>query len=433
MNWEKGECEMGKTIKIKGYEIGEHPLVCVPVVAGTRDEILRQFRKLAGAGTQMIEWRMDWYEAVDDREQTLALARELKEICRETLLLVTYRSREQGGEGELERGARDELLLALAKSGTADLIDVEYYAHAEPTQMMQRLKEAGAVLVASHHDFAQTPGIQEMETMLSTMQGGGADIVKLAVMPKCREDVANLLLVTARFKDKYDTPLITMSMGSQGIISRVAGESLGSCVTFGADGKASAPGQMAKEDLEMTLKLLHQSMTGGEENIYLIGFMGVGKSTVAHALQRLCGMEIIDMDEELVKRAGKSIPEIFDTEGQEAFRNMETALLQELAARKNHIVSCGGGAILREANRRLMRDSGMVVELTAEPEIIWERVKDDDSRPVLAGKKNVPAIRLLMEERRGNYELARDVSVPTDGRTALEIASEILERMRERS
>jgi shikimate kinase len=161
--------------------------------------------------------------------------------------------------------------------------------------------------------------------------------------------------------------------------------------------------------------------------------MGVGKSTVAHALEKLSGMEIIDMDDELVRRAGKSIPEIFDKDGQGAFRSMETALLRELATKRNCIISCGGGVILREENRRLMKESGMVVELTAEPEIIYERVKDDDNRPVLAGKKNVPAIRVLLEERKGNYELARDVSVPTDGRTALEIAAEILERMKERS
>jgi shikimate kinase len=144
-------------------------------------------------------------------------------------------------------------------------------------------------------------------------------------------------------------------------------------------------------------------------------------------------MEILDMDEELVRRAGKSIPEIFATEGQEAFRDMETALLRELSVTKNRIVSCGGGAILREENRRLMKSGGTVAELTAEPETILERVKDDDNRPLLASKKNVPAIRALLEERRGNYERARDVSVPTDGRTALEIAAEILEKIRERA
>ena len=127
-----------------------------------------------------------------------------------------------------------------------------------------------------------------------------------------------------------------------------------------------------------------------------------------------------------------TIPEIFEKHGQEAFREMETVLFRKLSETKNVIVSCGGGAILREENRRLMKQSGTVVQLTAKPETILERVRGDNNRPILEGRKNVPAIRALLDERREAYELARDVTVATDGRGTWDIAAEILEKIKER-
>ena len=408
-------------------------MVCVPVVAEQKEEIIAQVRHLAGEQVQMIEWRIDWFEAVDDTKQVLEVLRTLQKMCKSTLLLATYRSKKQGGEGSLSRESVANLLLALAESGDADLLDAEYFELEHVEELFQKLHESGALIVASHHNFDETPSIDEMSELLSRMQSSGADIVKLAVMPHRQTDVAELLLVTARFKEQFpDTPLITMSMGSMGVVSRICGESFGSCVTFGAGEKASAPGQMGKKELAQVLQLLHQSITGGDANLYLIGFMGVGKSTVSVALRQLCGMDIIDTDEELVRRVGMTIPEIFETRGQEAFRDMESALFRELAETKNVIVSCGGGAILREENRRLMKQSGTVVQLTAEPETILERVRSDHNRPILEGKKNVSAIRELLDERREAYELARDVSVATDGRKTMDIAAEILEKVKER-
>lgn len=424
---------MSAHIRKKGYTIGERPLVCVPVVAEYKRMIVQQVRQLANERTQMIEWRIDWFEAADDTGQVLEVLRELQAACKNTLLLATYRTKKQGGEGTLPRDRVKELLLSLAKSGDADLLDAEYFELEQAQELFQRIHESGTLIVASHHNFQVTPSAEEMSGLLMQMQQSGADIVKLAVMPRRQTDVAELLLATAQFKERYpDTPLITMSMGSMGVVSRVCGESFGSCVTFGAGEKASAPGQMGKTQLAEVLQLLHQAITGGDANIYLIGFMGVGKSTVAVALRQLCGMEIIDTDEELVRRAGMSIPEIFEKSGQAAFREMESALFRELAETKNLIVSCGGGAILCEENRLLMKNSGTVVQLTAEPETILERVRGDHNRPILEGKKNVPAIQELLDARREAYELARDLTVATDGRETQDIAAEILDKIKER-
>ena len=424
---------MNTYIRKKGYTIGERPIICVPVVAEKKEEILAQVRKLADERAQMIEWRIDWFEAADDTKQVLEVIRNLQKMCRNTLLLATYRTKSQGGQGMLSQERVKQLLLTLAESGDADLLDAEYYELEQAEELFQKLHERKTLIIASHHNFEETPSAEEMSGLLRKMQRSGADIVKLAVMPRRQADVAELLLATAQFKEQFpDTPLITMSMGSMGVVSRVCGESFGSCVTFGAGEKASAPGQMGKQELAQVLQLLHQAITGGDANIYLIGFMGAGKSTVALALRQLCGMEIIDTDEALVRRAGMSIPEIFEKRGQETFREMESALFRELSEMKNMIVSCGGGAILREENRMLRKKSGTVVQLTAEPETILERVQHDHNRPILEGKKNVTAIRALLEERREAYEMARDLAVATDGRRTQDIAAEILEKIEER-
>ena len=425
---------MSTYIQKKGYRIGERPLVCVPVVAVQREEILAQVRKLSDERTQMIEWRMDWYEAVTDTAQVLEVLQTLQKMCKSTLLLATYRSKKQGGEGMLSKDCVRKLLIALAESKNADLLDVEYFETEQTEDLFHRIHDSGTIVVASHHNFQETPSAGEMLALLSQMQASGADIVKLAVMPRRQTDVTELLSVTAQFKERFpNTPVITMSMGSMGVVSRICGESFGSCVTFGAGEKASAPGQMDRKTLTQVLQLLHQAITGGDANIYLIGFMGTGKSTVAVALRQLCGMDIIDTDEELVRRAGMSIPEIFQTRGQEAFREMESEMFRELSETKNQIVSCGGGAILREENRMLMKQSGTVVQLTAEPETILERVRHDHNRPILEGKKNVPAIRALLDERREAYELARDMAIVTDGRKTQDIAAEILDYIKERT
>ena len=146
-------------------------------------------------------------------------------------------------------------------------------------------------------------------------------------------------------------------------------------------------------------------------NIVMIGFMGAGKSTVAEYLSTMFAMEVVEMDQEIVKEEGMSIPDIFATYGEEYFRNCETELLKKMQSRKNVLISCGGGVVLRECNVEQMKKNGRVVLLTASPEEVYERVKDSDDRPVLAGRKNVKGIAELMEARREKYEAAADIII----------------------
>lgn len=163
-----------------------------------------------------------------------------------------------------------------------------------------------------------------------------------------------------------------------------------------------------------------------KKHIFLIGFMGAGKSSIAKELQEQLQRPVIEMDERIVREQGMSINDIFAQFGEERFRDIESALVDTIGNEEASIVSCGGGAVLREKNRVRMKETGTIVYLTAEPETIYERVKDSTDRPILNENMSVEHIRGLMEKRRALYEDAADVSISTDGKTTAEICQEII-------
>ena len=166
-------------------------------------------------------------------------------------------------------------------------------------------------------------------------------------------------------------------------------------------------------------------------NIFLIGFMGAGKSTISDYLKNVLAMDVVEMDQCIVERQGMSISDIFETYGEEYFRELETNLLIEMQSRSNVVVSCGGGVPMRERNVAEMKKNGRVVLLTAKPETILERVRDNHDRPLLENNKNVSFIADLLEKRRAKYEAAADIVIETDGKSELEICEEMIHRLRE--
>lgn len=161
-------------------------------------------------------------------------------------------------------------------------------------------------------------------------------------------------------------------------------------------------------------------------NIVLIGFMGSGKSTISRALSKVFAMDVIEMDQVIADREGMSISEIFEVHGEEYFRNLETELLREMQNRKGVVISCGGGVPMRDENVVEMKKNGKVILLTAAPETILDRVKNNHDRPLLENNKNVDFISELMEKRRSKYEAAADIVIQTDGKSAFEICEEII-------
>ncbi len=162
------------------------------------------------------------------------------------------------------------------------------------------------------------------------------------------------------------------------------------------------------------------------QNIFLIGFMGAGKSTAARAISARYGLRAIEMDEEIEARQGRSVSQIFEEEGEPFFRDLETQLLKSLQREENVVVSCGGGVPMRQENVSLMRRCGTIVYLSAAPETIYARVKDTHTRPLLEEDMSPEHIRDLMSRRLRFYQDAADVTIATDGRSVDEICQEII-------
>ena len=164
-------------------------------------------------------------------------------------------------------------------------------------------------------------------------------------------------------------------------------------------------------------------------SLFLIGFMGAGKSAVSARFHEFYGMELLEMDQEIERREKMSISRIFREKGEEYFRRLETELLGELKGSSGIVVSCGGGAAMRDENVRRMKEAGKVVLLRAEPETVLQRIADSEDRPLLQGRKTPQGIRELMEHRQPRYEAAADFAVDTDGKTVDQICREILEKI----
>lgn len=157
--------------------------------------------------------------------------------------------------------------------------------------------------------------------------------------------------------------------------------------------------------------------------IYLTGFMGSGKTTVASALADELSLPVIDTDEQIVTKKGKDIPQIFEQEGEEAFRNYETEVLEELPV-ENIIISTGGGIILKERNRELMNRNGTVIYLHCDPYEIVRRLEGDSSRPLLEGENRKEKIENIFSKRLPLYREAQ-IEINTTAKSINDITNEI--------
>lgn len=255
---------MEQPLCIKGRNIGEgKPLVCVPIMESTREGIVREASRLAERHADMIEWRVDAFEEVDSLNAVREVLAELKPLVSDMILVYTFRSARQGGLKDLPQEAVSDLHQVAAETDVVDFVDVEYFEARRPEREIALLQSMNVHVIASHHDFDRTPDREVMRMLLAQIDESGADVVKLAVMPQSGQDVLNLLEETNYFhEERPDKPLITMSMGARGAISRISGEAFGSCVTFGAGEQASAPGQLPAEELEKILTTFHECVSG---------------------------------------------------------------------------------------------------------------------------------------------------------------------------
>lgn len=251
-----------RTVTVRNITIGEGiPKICVPIVAHSKEEILKEAGNLRQIPADLVEWRADWF-ALDDPCAAVEVLAALREVLGDLPLLFTFRTKSEGGQKQVKAEEYLALNEAAARSGYVDLIDAELFMGEETVKSLIAAAHCcGVRVVASNHDFVKTPEKEEIVRRLCAMQQLGADILKIAVMPQSRADVLTLLAATEEMQRCFaNRPLITMSMGGYGAVSRICGEVFGSAVTFGAAGKASAPGQLPVQELSQVLAALHRAV-----------------------------------------------------------------------------------------------------------------------------------------------------------------------------
>lgn len=185
--------------------------------------------------------------------------------------------------------------------------------------------------------------------------------------------------------------------------------------------------KISKEEADIIYKSLMMEVLGAT-NIILEGFMGSGKSTVSEILSDKLDLELIDTDEAIEEAEGRKISDIFEQEGEEAFRDMETGLVEMMVSdhMRETVISLGGGLPVREKNRELLKKVGKVVYLRTAPETVYDRLKGDDTRPLLKSEDPLARIKELQDKRGKIYEEAADIIVDTDGKTPVQVADEII-------
>lgn len=247
-----------KTVQVKDVIFNEgRPKICVPLVGRTKEEILNEVKLLENVDFDLAEFRVDFFEGVEDTGQVADILEEISKIYKKPLLF-TFRTKKEGGEHEMSEGKYFELNRFAVQTGKVDLIDVELFSSEEESKkLITAAKENNVKVIMSNHDFFKTPAKEEIVARLVKMQELDADITKIAVMPEKEEDVLTLLTATLEMKkEKADRPCITMSMGKYGVISRLSGELFGSCLTFAAAKQISAPGQVHVSDARSILNIL---------------------------------------------------------------------------------------------------------------------------------------------------------------------------------
>ena len=251
-----------KPVVIRNIAIGQgRPKICVPIVASSADGILKAAEGFADLPVDIAEWRVDWYEDAAKTEEVIKLAGCLRQALGDIPLLFTYRTEKEGGERSLPLEQYIELKTAAIKSGAVDLVDLELSTAGERIEpIVQEARRACVRVMMSSHEFFKTPAKEEMAARLQKMYQAGADIPKLAVMPQSKWDVLALLAVTLEMSEALECPIVTMAMSSIGMVSRLAGETFGSALTFGAIGQRSAPGQPGAKELWEVLEVIHKNL-----------------------------------------------------------------------------------------------------------------------------------------------------------------------------
>lgn len=255
---------MAKNIEVRGKIIGgcKLPLICTPLIGKNQTMVLDELTGILDKGPDLIEWRVDFFEDIADVQEVLHTAAQIRQAAGDIPVLFTIRSAKEGGQSiALSEEQVVELYTAVCRSKSIDLIDFELSNPPEQILNLRKIASENAVkLILSYHNFEFTPSSESISLKFREAERLGADIAKVAVMPKKLEDVLILLSLTLEAQNYLQIPVISIAMGEYGSLTRMFGWVFGSAVTFAVGENSSAPGQVPIEDLKTVLAVTQKGL-----------------------------------------------------------------------------------------------------------------------------------------------------------------------------
>jgi 3-dehydroquinate dehydratase-1 len=256
-----------KPIQLRGGPVGggAFPLICTPLVGRTREAVLAEVDAVMPKKPDVLEWRVDFFEALGDTAHVIETARAVRDRVGPIPVMFTRRSSIEGGqEIALAEPQVVQLYVDVCASRLVDLIDYETVnAAADFGRLRVASRDHGIALIGSYHNFQGTPDAAALALKFALAHRLEADIAKVAVMPKGPQDVLTLLGATWEASQSLPIPLISMSMGPYGSLSRMVGFVYGSALTWAVGKSSSAPGQVPIEDLRAVLATVRKTVLGG--------------------------------------------------------------------------------------------------------------------------------------------------------------------------
>ncbi len=238
-------------------ELAKSPVkTIVPITAKTKEQAIAQAKVIAAnQDADLAEFRIDLLDFAADTKQVIALGHELKKVLGNKPVIATIRTHNEGGQLTISDADYGKTYQAYLKQPFMDMLDIEMFRDQQVAKNTVQLAHDKKVLVVmSNHDFKKTPSEDEIVKRLLKQDELGADILKIAVMPQNKQDVFTLMNATLKVSQLSNKPLLTMSMGKLGTISRIATANMGGSFSFGMIGEASAPGQIDVTQLKQLLK-----------------------------------------------------------------------------------------------------------------------------------------------------------------------------------
>ena len=246
-------------VEVKGRVFGgEKLLECIPIIAQNREQLIQDVSQVAAHKPDIIEWRVDWFNRLNETDYVVASLREIVPILNGIPILLTFRHISEGGAKEEPQQVRIDVIRATCETGLIDVVDIE---QSNPREFVEEVKAIvranGVKLVISTHNFSDTPSEEEILNRIKAGKEMGADIAKVCYLPKSFSDVLNVAKATYHARaGACLIPLITVSMGDLGGITRIMGREIGSDLSFLSAAGASGPGQMNIEDYRVMKKII---------------------------------------------------------------------------------------------------------------------------------------------------------------------------------